>query len=79
MKKQTRSLLDEITSIVPQQDRATVIESRANHVINSAINVLGMIHENFDPDVAAELERRLINSIRGRDTRKFSRGVRKQR
>ena len=79
MKKQTRSLLDEITSIVPQQDRATVIESRANHVINSAINVLGMIHENFDPDVAAELERRLINSIRGRDSRKFSRGVRKQR
>ena len=79
MKKQTRSLLDEITSIVPQQDRATVIESRANHVINSAINVLGMIHETFDADVAAELERRLINSIRGRDTNKFSRGVRKHR
>jgi hypothetical protein len=79
MKKQTRSLLDEITSIVPQQDRATVIESRANHVINSAINVLGMIHETFDADVAAELERRLLNSIRGRDTKKFSRGVRKHR
>ena len=71
MKKQTRSLLDEITSIVPQQDRATVIESRANHVINSAINVLGMIHETFDADVAAELERRLLNSIRGRSTKKF--------
>jgi len=79
MKKQTRSLLDEITSIVPQEDRATVIESRANHVINSAINVLGIIHESFEPDVAAELERRLINSIRGRDTNKFSRGVRKHR
>ena len=56
MKKQTRSLLDEITNIVPQEDRATIIESRANHVINSAINVLGIIHESFDPDVAAELD-----------------------
>jgi len=79
MKKQTRSILEEIGNMVPQQDRATVIESRANHAINSAINVINMIHENFDVDVAAELERRLINSIRGKDSTKFSRGVRKYR
>ena len=79
MKKQTRSILEEIGNMVPQQDRATVIESRANHAINSAINVINMIHENFDGDVAAELERRLINSIRGKDSTKFSRGVRKYR
>lgn len=79
MKKQTRSILEEIGNMVPQQDRATVIESRANHAINSAINVINMIHENFDADAAAELERRLINSIRGKDTSKFVRGVRKYR
>ena len=79
MKKQTRSILEEIGNMVPQQDRATIIESRASHVINSAINVINMIHENFDNDVAIELERRLINSIRGKDTTKFSRGVRKYR
>lgn len=79
MKKQTRSILEEIGNMVPQQDRATIIESRANHAINSAINVINMIHENFDADVAAELERRLINSIRGKDSTKFSRGVRKYR
>ena len=79
MKKQTRSILEEIGNIVPQQDRATIIESRANHAINSAINVINMIHENFDDNVAAELERRLINSIRGKDSAKFSRGVRKYR
>ena len=79
MKKQTRSILEEIGNMVPQQDRATVIESRANHAINSAINVINMIHENFDDDAAAELERRLINSIRGKDTSKFVRGVRKYR
>jgi hypothetical protein len=79
MKKQTRSILEEIGNMVPQQDRATVIESRANHAINSAINVINMIHENYDADIAAELERRLINSIRGKDTTKFVRGVRKYR
>ena len=79
MKKQTRSILEEIGNMVPQQDRATVIESRANHAINSAINVINMIYENFDAETAAELERRLINSIRGKDTSKFVRGVRKYR
>lgn len=79
MKKQTRSILEEIGNMVPVQDRATVIESRANHAINSAINVINMIHENFDAAAAVELERRLINSIRGKDTSKFVRGVRKYR
>lgn len=79
MKKQTRSILEEISNMVPAQDRATVIESRANHAINSAINVINMIHENFDAEAAAELERRLLNSIRGRDANKFVRGVRKYR
>lgn len=79
MKKRTRSILEEIGNMVPTQDRATIIESRANHAINSAINVINMIHENFADDVAVELERRLINSIRGKDTSKFVRGVRKYR
>lgn len=79
MKKQTRSILEEISNMVPQQDRAIVIESRANHAINSAINVINMIYETFDSEAAQELERRLINSIRGKDATKFSRGVRKLR
>lgn len=79
MKRQTRSILEEIGNMVPQQDRATVIESRANHVINSAINIINMIHENFDADIADELERRFINSIRGKDTSKFVRAVRKHK
>jgi uncharacterized Fe-S cluster-containing MiaB family protein len=77
MKKQTRSILEEIGNMVPQQDRAVIIESRANHAINSVINVINMIHENFDSEIAFELERRLINSIRGKDANKFVKGVRK--
>jgi hypothetical protein len=79
LRKQTRSILDEISGIVPNRDRNLVIESRANHIISSAINLIQMIKESYDPELADELERRLINSIRGRDASKFARGLRKIR
>ena len=54
-----------------------IVESRALHVINGAINILEMVKENFPEEVALDLERRLINSIRGGDPDKFRRGIRK--
>lgn len=79
MKKTTRSLLDELNSIAVKKNADAVIESRAAHVIDSAINLLALIKENYSPDQAYELERRLINSIRGADSSKFIRGIRKVR
>ena len=38
MKKQTRSILDEISRVVPKADTNNLLEARANHVISSAIN-----------------------------------------
>jgi hypothetical protein len=79
LKKTTRSLLDELNSIAVKKNADAVIESRAAHVIDSAINLLALIKENYSPDQAYELERRLINSIRGADSSKFIRGIRKVR
>ena len=79
MKRHTRSLLEELNDIAVQRDTEAVIESRAVHVINSAINLLGLIRENFDPELAYELERRFLNSIKGADPAKFTRGIRKLR
>ena len=79
MKRQTRSLLEELNEISIKKDTEAVIESRATHVINSAINLLSSIRENFDPETAYELERRLINSIKASDPNKFTRGIRKLR
>lgn len=79
MKRHTRSLLEELNDIAVQRDTEAVIESRAVHVINSAINLLGLIRENFDPELAYELERRFLNSIKGADPTKFTRGIRKLR
>lgn len=79
MKRHTRSLLEELNDIAVQRDTETVIESRAVHVINSAINLLTLIRENFEPELAYELERRFLNSIKGADPAKFTRGIRKLR
>lgn len=79
MKKITRSLLEELNNVANKKNSEAVIESRANHVINSAINLLSTIKENFTPEQAYELERRLLNSIRAGDPNKFIRGIRKLR
>jgi len=62
-----------------RRDHSSLIESRATHVIQGAINLINHMKEVFDPDTAAELERRLLNSIRSQDPAKFTRGIRKTR
>ena len=79
MKRATRSLLEELNTISVKKNSEAVIESRATHVIDSAINLLSLIRENFTPEQAYELERRLINSIKGGDPAKFTRSIRKLR
>ena len=79
LKKATRSILEELNSITEKKNTEAIIESRATHVIDSAINLLSLIKENFSPEDAYELERRLINSIKGGDSSKFTRSIRKLR
>ena len=79
MQRKTKSLLEELNDVAVKRDGELVIESRATHVINSAINLLQSIRENFDPETAYELERRFINSIKGGDPAKFTRSIRKLR
>lgn len=77
LQKRTRSLLAELDSLRIQKDRESFVESRATNVIQGAINLLQFIRENYDPETAGELERRLVNSIRSGDSSKFARGIRK--
>ena len=77
MQKRTRSILDELDSMLAHKDRENLVESRAGHVIQGAINLINYIKENYDSETAIELERRLINSIKTQDATKFTRGIRK--
>jgi hypothetical protein len=79
LKRATRSLLEELNSVTVKKDSEAIVESRAAHVINSAINLLSTIKESFPPEQAYELERRFLNSIKAGDPAKFTRGIRKLR
>ncbi len=79
MKRTTRSLLEELNEYADKKHTESVIESRANHIIDSAVNLINLIKEQFDPETAFELEKRFINSIRSADPNKFIRGIRKIR
>lgn len=75
--RKTRSILEELNQISVDRDRNHVVENRGEHVIKSAINLLEQIDRFYDVDEAKDLQNRLINSIRGRDAMKFSRGIKK--
>jgi hypothetical protein len=77
MKLKTRSIMQELNSIAEVRHTDAVIESRAVNIINSAINLIESIKKNYGVEEADELERRLVNSIRGSDPAKFTRGIRK--
>ena len=79
MQKRARSILDELATLRTNRDRENLVESRASHVIQGAINLIKYIREHYDAEQADELERRLINSIKGQDPEKFNRGVKRFR
>jgi len=77
MKKNTRSILQEINSLAVNKNNDLLIESTANNIIRSSIHLLETIYENYDEQTAYELERRFLNSIRSSDPNKFKRGMTK--
>ena len=77
MKLRTRSILQELNELAEVRNKDQLFESRATNIINSAINLLESIHKHYTPEQADELERRFINAIRGQDTAKFTRGIRR--
>jgi hypothetical protein len=77
MKVKTRSILQELNELAEVRNKDALLESRANNIIKSAINLLESLQNHYSPEQADELERRFINAIRGQDTAKFTRGIRK--
>ena len=54
--RRSRSILEEISSFVPQKNKTELIEARAQHIIASAINLLESIDDNFDSTHADALK-----------------------
>lgn len=77
MRKSTRSILQELSDLGVKRDTDLIIESRGSNIIESAVNLLTLIRENYDIETASELERRFVNAIRSGDSAKFKRGIKK--
>jgi len=77
--RRSRSILEEISTYVPQKSREDLIEARAQHIIVSAINLLESIDESFTVEEAEALKKRFVSSIRGSDPNRFTRMVKRLR
>ena len=69
--------MQELSDLGISRDTDLVVESRGSNIIQSAINLINLIKENYDIETAAELERRFINSIKSGDGNKFKRGIKR--
>ena len=77
MKKRTRSILEELNNLGHRRNTESLIETRGSNIIESSINLMHLIRQEFSPEEAGELERRFLNAIRCEDPKKFKRGVSK--
>ena len=75
MQKQTKSILEELSNVSFKKDKENVVESRASHILESAIRLINYIRENFDQETAYKLEKKFNSSIKNMDATKFSKGV----
>ena len=75
MQKKTRSILEELANVRFSKDPEHFVESRASHIIDSAINLIQYIRENFDAQTAYTLEKKFNSAIKNLDSNKFYRGV----
>ena len=79
MAEKINSFIDELDKFVPAKSKHTVIESRASHIIASAINLVQLIRESYPEADAQDLIKRLHRSIISEDQRKFGRKIKELR
>jgi hypothetical protein len=70
-----KNFLDELDKFVPAKNKHSVIESRASHIIASAVNLVHLIKESYGEEEANDLVKRLYRSIMTEDEKKFSRKI----
>lgn len=77
--KKMKTILDELSSYVPNKNKDVFIEGRAQQVIASARNLISLLESNYPPELAEDLTKRLLSSIKNNDSEKFCRKVRQIR
>lgn len=70
-----KNLLDSIFEHTAEKKSIQNFSNRADHAINSVINLLEYIETEFGTDDAEDLKKRLFLSIKNRDYNKFQKGL----
>lgn len=70
-----RSLIEELSDYAPRQNRDLIIESRAQQIVASATNLMQLIRETYEKDIAEDLTKRLVRAIASGDGDKFGRKI----
>lgn len=69
------TILSSLQSYIPKETKDAVIESRAQHIITSAINLIEAIDKQYSKNEADLLKKKLITSIKTKSPDKFSKSV----
>jgi len=75
MQKKTNSILEELANVRFNKEPENFVEHRTYHIINSAINLIHYIRENFNAQTAYTLEKKFNSAIKNLDSNKFHKGV----
>jgi predicted secreted Zn-dependent protease len=79
VKKRTKSLLEEISTIAQPRNNAELIETRGVNILSSIINLLEMIEQTYDAETAQDLQKRMILDLKHREPTRFIIGIKKLR
>lgn len=74
-----KSLIEELESSISKKNTSSIIETRASHIIASAIALIELIDESFPPEEAEDLVKRFHRSIISKDKNKFIRKLKQLR
>lgn len=61
--------------MVPRADKLDVIAARGDNVITSITNLIQLIHESCSEEESADLEKRLLLSIKNNNSKRFHKGI----
>lgn len=66
--KRSRSILEELNSISVDRDKNHILENRVQHLVSTVNNIRSMLSDLYEDDTAADLEKRLMNSLKSGDS-----------
>lgn len=75
MQGKNNDLLSSIMNYTTERDKLQDLETRANHSINSLINLMESIDSEFDEVTANDLKKRIFLCVKNKDYKKFERGL----